>query len=371
METHRGVFTGHDRACLTTGSRFCDASRGREVMPECLVRVRTSNIKKAGTDARVFITLNGRRSRAKRRLDDKGNNFERGSDEHFVFQLPTIGRLESITLESDGSGSSPAWNVRDVMLRRTGDPKLYSFDVNAWISKDETLRRTIRPSRELDVQRTGGVLAVSWAAMIDNAEGPSGDPIGFTGHGPVGNLHAMVYEPHVFDDLRSRPHRRNYPTPLRHVILTGPTSNEWDDGDRKSYGRNGAELWRWRNSQDAVCLFVWESDQDFIGLSRRHDGVFLAIVRRRDTRQARVFASPVRSNIEFGAKDAAVARAKRRGGSALLRALQQKGAWSDGFVFGRKMPRGFLELRTVAGPRGFLPPRLRKKTGDSRLFGPI
>ncbi len=338
-------------------------------MKNCLIRIRTANVRKAGTDSKIFITLFGSQRQTRRRLNDKKNNFERGMDEHFLVQIPRIGSIQQIKVESDGSGRSPGLKVRDVTVRVAGDSNIYRFTFNAWLSKKEGLSKTKAATSAVN-GADPGVLAVKWAAFIDNAEGSSGDRFGITGHGPIGNLHLMVYEPRDFSALLAKPHRTSYPAPLRHMILTGPTSKkmEWDDGDVMRYGSRGADLWRWRRTNDEVCIFVWESDPDGPVVSRRHDAVFLALVSRSRTLTNRVFASPASRSKEFSAKNTAVSRAQVRGGTRLLTELRQKGAWNRGYEFNNRMPRGFLELQTIASPNVFLPPRSRSK---GRQFGPI
>ncbi len=67
------------------------------------VVVHTSDIKAAGTDASVFLTLRGdRRSSAPISLSTGDAVFERGQADTFTLQLPRLGRLSEAVVGHDG-----------------------------------------------------------------------------------------------------------------------------------------------------------------------------------------------------------------------------------------------------------------------------
>ena len=117
---------------------------------------------------------------------------------------------------------------------------------------------------------SAGSLVINWAGVIDNGEGDRWP------HGPHGSLHVLVYPP----SQTCPGNQRNYPRPLTHVYLSGPSDGEWLDGDARSF--NDLEVYLWRhNGLDSVKVFVYESDPGRIG--RAHDPLFCRVVpRRRD-----------------------------------------------------------------------------------------
>ena len=137
-----------------------------------------------------------------------------------------------------------------------------------------------------------GSLVITWAGVIDNGEGDEPP------HGPYGSLHVLVYE----GDMQDPEDRKQYPEPLSHVYLSGPTSaggskQEWIDGDEEAF--QDLEVFRWRKPDDAVTVLIYESDPstvkfNFLGSTfkieteRKHDRLFFSRVSRRD-----ILASPV------------------------------------------------------------------------------
>ena len=101
---------------------------------------------------------------------------------------------------------------------------------------------------------------------------------------PIGNLHVLVYEPSAYADLLRNPARTSYPPTLYDFVLRGPTRKEWDDGDISAYEPWQVELFRWRSDQDAVTVFIYESDpENGFFTSRKHDPIFLGVVHRHET----------------------------------------------------------------------------------------
>jgi hypothetical protein len=191
----------------------------------------------------------------------------------------------------------------------------------------------------------GDTLYIRWAAVIDNGEGSKGgskwNPGNWGQHGPVGNFHVLVYEPSMYDELQRHPGRTSYPRPLRQFVLRGPTRNEWDDGDIHRYAGLGVELFRWRSAQDAITVFIYESDPDRFVTRRQHDPLFLGVIPRHETGRGRVYTSG------FAAHRDAVQRAGQRNGPALQQLLAATGAWRGPLRLG--MPKLFLALQTAGG----------------------
>lgn len=96
------------------------------------IAVYTGNDADAGTDANVYITINGTRGFVKHKLDNSENNFESGKTDRFTLGLRDVGRIKSITIRHDNSGKKPGWYLNRVTI-----------DVNAkfpcyrWLAEDE------------------------------------------------------------------------------------------------------------------------------------------------------------------------------------------------------------------------------------------
>jgi hypothetical protein len=201
------------------------------------------------------------------------------------------------------------------------------------------------PSLKAHLRRiqNSGVLVVQWAATIDNGEGSKGgskwNPGNWGEHGPIGNLHILVYETDMYESLRDNGKRENYPNALQHLILYGPSKQEWDDGDFLYY-QPPAEIFQWRSPSDAVVLFIYESDPDRAITNREHDPLFLSRVTRRETLvSSKTYEGP------WNVADDALKRAQKRGGETLLQELERHDVWRNGWR--KTMPKMSLLLTTL------------------------
>ncbi len=70
----------------------------------------TGNVRGAGTDADVFITIVGDKGKVDRELlsNDK-DNFERGRVDNFGVQTTDLGNIKNITIGHNGRGFGSAW----------------------------------------------------------------------------------------------------------------------------------------------------------------------------------------------------------------------------------------------------------------------
>lgn len=123
-----------------------------------------------------------------------------------------------------------------------------------------------------------GELTLRWAGVVNNGEGPSS---GIFDHGPDGNLHVLVFDA----DQPYPGQQTSYPTARRHLVLTGPTEGkaEWDDGLEMSFRDGPLSLCRWRSADDAVTVFVYESDPDSVFTLREHNPLFFKRMTREET----------------------------------------------------------------------------------------
>ena len=168
-----------------------------------------------------------------------------------------------------------------------------------------------------------GFLVLQHAVVYDNGEGDENCSVTvpwplsiFFGrvvnpcHGPHGSLHVLVFN----DDSGCPQAQKSYDGYLRHIHLDGPTPKgekwEWLDGDEKGF--SDLALFEWRNENDSVIIFVYESDpSSWMGITvpgRGHDPLFCMAVSRSDTRVARTL-----SDITYLAERRALKNCRRRG----------------------------------------------------------
>uniref|UniRef100_A0A673ZXJ7 Lipoxygenase homology PLAT domains 1 n=1 Tax=Salmo trutta TaxID=8032 RepID=A0A673ZXJ7_SALTR len=103
-----------------------------------VVSVFTADVKGSGTDADVFINIFGEfGDTGERRLDNKKDNFEKGTEDKFTLEAPHLGKIRKITLGHNNKGSSAGWFVDKVLLDDMGNKSLYEFPINRWFAVDE------------------------------------------------------------------------------------------------------------------------------------------------------------------------------------------------------------------------------------------
>lgn len=84
------------------------------------IEVYTSDVKGAGTDANVDVTLNGTEgSFGPLRLETSKNNFERNRCDKFQCEC-LVGELQSISIGHDGKGLFSAWHLNKVVVTAAG-----------------------------------------------------------------------------------------------------------------------------------------------------------------------------------------------------------------------------------------------------------
>lgn len=82
----------------------------------------TGNVRGAGTDANIFVTLTGKKATTAR-THVTGCKFTSGSTETFVMITKDVGELKSLTVEHDNTGFGPSWFL---------DKVTYSTSACAW-----------------------------------------------------------------------------------------------------------------------------------------------------------------------------------------------------------------------------------------------
>uniref|UniRef100_A0A8C6UTG3 PLAT domain-containing protein n=1 Tax=Neogobius melanostomus TaxID=47308 RepID=A0A8C6UTG3_9GOBI len=116
-------------------------------MPGLLI---TGDVKGAGTDANVFITLYGvNGDSGKRHLRQKFRNlFERGQTDRFVVEMLDLGELLRIKVEHDNSSNSSGWYLECVEVTNTANSVTTIFMCGKWLDTkkaDGHIQRVLYP----------------------------------------------------------------------------------------------------------------------------------------------------------------------------------------------------------------------------------
>jgi len=77
----------------------------------------TANDRGAGTDANVYVTVDGKEGRLDRAvLDNSKNNFETVQIDVFYMELVDLGEITSCTVETDGTGLGSTWKLDKLFI---------------------------------------------------------------------------------------------------------------------------------------------------------------------------------------------------------------------------------------------------------------
>uniref|UniRef100_A0A3Q3WIH2 PLAT domain-containing protein n=1 Tax=Mola mola TaxID=94237 RepID=A0A3Q3WIH2_MOLML len=103
-----------------------------------VVSVFTADLKGSGTDADVFINIFGEFGDTERLLDNNKNNFEKGTEDKFTIEAPSLGKVRKITIGHNNKGSSAGWFVdKQVIVDDLGNRTVYEFPIGRWFAVDE------------------------------------------------------------------------------------------------------------------------------------------------------------------------------------------------------------------------------------------
>lgn len=112
------------------------------------VTVVTSDVRGAGTDADVMLTMVGDKGSAGPfKLDDSKNNFERGQTDTFTVQAREVGALQHIQISCKGGGLGAAWHLAHVTITHPLTQSVTRFDYNNWFDKRQGLTQVRGPGR--------------------------------------------------------------------------------------------------------------------------------------------------------------------------------------------------------------------------------
>eukprot|EP01043_Picozoa_sp_COSAG02_P027297 COSAG02_NODE_1603_length_11734_cov_5.828105_5_plen_2279_part_00 len=109
-----------------------------------ILTVVTSDVRGAGTNAKVYVSLYGEHGEIEeRKLPSKRKHFER--KRHDVFKLPgpkgqkcrEIGTLQRLNVRHDGSGMGSGWHLERIDVKSELSGRAWSFHCNQWLDKGE------------------------------------------------------------------------------------------------------------------------------------------------------------------------------------------------------------------------------------------
>ncbi len=106
------------------------------------IRVKTSDINKAGTNANVYLDVYGDAGDARYiTLDNPDkDDFERGTTDEFKVQMPDVGYINSICVHHDNTGDGSGWNLSSIALIDNSVVRGFTFG-QAWLALDEKPNR--------------------------------------------------------------------------------------------------------------------------------------------------------------------------------------------------------------------------------------
>ncbi|KAL0979113.1 hypothetical protein UPYG_G00180880 [Umbra pygmaea] len=131
--------------CFKTIESF--ASKVRNLVPvKYEIIVITGDVKNAGTDSNVFITIYGTNGDSgKRALKQKFRNlFERGKTDRFVLEMLDLGELLRVKVEHDRSSLNPGWYLECVEVNNTANSVTTIFHCGKWLDPKKADGQTWR-----------------------------------------------------------------------------------------------------------------------------------------------------------------------------------------------------------------------------------
>ena len=141
--------------------RTLDAVPGRTGPMVYELSVRTGDVRNAGTNADVYITLHGTNGSSREYLlDDKGNDFRKGKTDTFIVrELADLGELTSVRIRHDGSGLFPGWYLEDIRISLRDTQRSWYFPCGNWLDEkqeDGQNERVLEAVPESEEKKAGG-----------------------------------------------------------------------------------------------------------------------------------------------------------------------------------------------------------------------
>ncbi|XP_059150632.1 lipoxygenase homology domain-containing protein 1-like isoform X2 [Physella acuta] len=119
---------------------------------EYVVKVRTGDVRFAGTDANVYLTIYGANGDTGERYLEQSktniNKFEQNQEDIFTIKAVDLGILNKVNIRHDNKGGGADWFLDSVEVEDTKNKKSYFFPCQRWlaVSKDDgQLSRDLMP----------------------------------------------------------------------------------------------------------------------------------------------------------------------------------------------------------------------------------
>ncbi|XP_019373840.1 PREDICTED: lipoxygenase homology domain-containing protein 1-like [Gavialis gangeticus] len=134
----------------------------------------TGDVRGAGTDANVFVTLFGELGiTPKTHLTSKSRSaFERTKTDVFRIKTYNVGQIKKIRIEHDNTGMNASWFLDRVIVTDMNRPHLrFYFPCNNWLSKDEGDRQFTRDLvatlNPMDMPKSKCFM-IKWSYLVPN-----------------------------------------------------------------------------------------------------------------------------------------------------------------------------------------------------------
>ena len=113
----------------------------------------TSDLKYAGTEANVSMTLYGDKGKTDEiPLKNKFDNFEAGKCDKFKFKTNDIGLPFKLRIQHDNKGMASGWHLDHIELENMQSKERFYFNCKQWLSKEEYDGQIVR---ELPAENDG------------------------------------------------------------------------------------------------------------------------------------------------------------------------------------------------------------------------
>jgi hypothetical protein len=116
----------------------------------------TGDVWFAGTDANIYLTINGEDGSIKEFLlvdDDAEDDFEIGYTDYIEIQAKDVGGITSIRVRHDNRGQWPDWYLDGIIITNKNTGQQWIFSTYKWFSKtdgDGKIDRTLTPDEKGD-----------------------------------------------------------------------------------------------------------------------------------------------------------------------------------------------------------------------------
>ncbi|CAF1369602.1 unnamed protein product [Adineta steineri] len=128
------------------------------------ITIETSKKRGAGTDANVFLSIFGDKSKVERRqlkesIDRSKNLFESGATNRFKIYATDVGKIKTVRIEHDGCGIGDGWHADSVEVHHVSRNEVYTFPVDRWLN---VAKGDGRIALDLEPDRKPGQLTCKW-----------------------------------------------------------------------------------------------------------------------------------------------------------------------------------------------------------------